>query len=306
MNRLVLLLIIQLGLGAAAEAQHPLDVQRLTAQGRHLDAVVTWEKMAKRITTVDATIAAARSAWALSLPETAHDQFDEALRSNELSALHRASLTFAKAILFFQENRFELATVWGEKAQTLCPPSATGLRARIFGLLGEAELELERVASAEQHLSAALKFAASADAPELAFHLARARIRLGKLDDARAALEQIPLSHERAPEAIRALAVVAARQRDLPRVGFWLTQGRQEFPDKFLDGWVDYMLMESAISAADVGRVRELREAMAQRLPPSDHWRVLSEASAEAFEWDAGVRARLSTIASPAKGSVHE
>lgn len=268
-----------------AHAEHPLEVQRLTAQGEHFQAITLSHKLARRVSSVELAVATGRSAWALSLPELAHEQFDSALRDLSLTPRQRVPLLFSKAILHFQEGRFEMALVWGSKAIALLE-DAPALRARVLSLIGQAEISLERIAAAEQHLTQAHAHAAGVDAPEMAFHLGVAKLKLGKFREAREILQDIPLTHERAAEAIRYLAVVACAERDMKRAGFWLTKGRQEFPDQFLDGWVDYSLMEAAIAEGDIVRVRAVRSDGLSRLPESDHWRVLAEAAAEAFEWE--------------------
>ena len=42
-------------------AQHPVDVQRMTAQGHHFEALTTYEKMPKRRITAGAQFAAANT-----------------------------------------------------------------------------------------------------------------------------------------------------------------------------------------------------------------------------------------------------
>jgi tetratricopeptide (TPR) repeat protein len=286
----VLATLVALFAGVAlAQAQHPSDVQKLTADGRYYDALLAFERMPKRISTTDSTIAAAKSAWALSLTGMARLNYDTALRDERLSAVEKARIVLGKGLIEFQDERYQVAALYAEKvAATL--PEASPLRGNGWLLWGESLSRMKLYGQAEEKYSKALEEVDSDIVPEVHFLLGEARIRLGKYSDAKADYEAVPLRSDRGPIAIRRLASIALEQGHTSHAAFWLAKGREEFPDSFVDSWVDYAEVEAAIQKGDHDRIREVRAEALKKFPPSDPWLILLCASAEAFEWKRAIK----------------
>ncbi len=270
----------------SANAQHPIDIERGAAQGEYLKALADYDKMPKRIATSASSLAAAKSAWALSLPERATLEFDALLKDKTLNVSQRAQIFLSRGIIEYQEGRPQVAILYAEKAERNCEAAVScGLKPKIRLLWGESLAELGSYGAAETKLIEAREGAGVQDKIEIAYRLGMCRLRLGKLADARGDFEQIPLNHERTPEAIRYLASIALDSGAYANAGFWLAKGRDEYPDSFLDSWVDYALLQVAVNTQDKKAVREIRVAATKKYPPSDPWFTLLDASAEAFEW---------------------
>lgn len=279
----------------------PSDLQRLVAAGDYVKALVTFEQMPQRTLTTDARVSAARSAWALGLPDEALSEFDRVLRDNSLDALARARVLVSKSTIQLQEGRHLVASVLAEEAVKLldsaAPPGGEPVHANALALWAESLSRLGQHAQAANKFEAALDLAQTEQAPEFRFLAGETNLTLGRDADARAQFEQIPLQHERAPEALRHLAELALRERDGARALLWLRRARAEFPDQFLDGWVDYALLQAAALVQDAQSVRAIREEVRQRYAPSDQWRILVEAAAEEIEWRAQKPEQQTTFA---------
>ena len=267
-----------------AWGQHPIDVQRQTASGEYMAALVSYEKLPKRVTTTQARIAAAKSAWALSLPDKALEEYDGALRQGGLSPIEQARVHLGSGIIQHQEGRAELAILQVEKALRLLQQPSP-LRAQVYALWGEALSDSRSFAPAAEKYDQALAEADPASKPEIFFLLGKVQVELGKYDAARASLERIPLTHERAAEGLKLLGRIAADQNSFAVAARFLTRGRQDFPDAFLDSWTDYILIRGAIEKGDKEGVRTIRTQSETRYPPSDPWLSLLIAAAEEFEW---------------------
>lgn len=282
---LALLSALLLKLALPAEAQHPIDVQRLTAKGSHLEALKAYQKLPKRRTTTEASVSAAKSAWALGLPDMAIEEFDRALKDETLPAEQRALILLSKGIIEFQEGRFQLATVYADRAsKILRDPSS--LRGRVWLLWGESLFRQKQYPAAEDRYIKALSEVRAEELPSANYYLGVCRLNLGRPEDAKNNFESIPLDSEHAPSAVRFLAQISLDAGLTPRASFWLSTGREQFPESFLDSWVDYALVRIAIEDGDIKRVRTLREQAMGKYAPSDHWLNLLEAAAEAFEWE--------------------
>lgn len=282
-------LLIQLAVTGQAAAQHPVEVQRLAASGDYFVALTTFEKMPRRVATTQSIMSAARSAWALGLSSRALDEFDRALRDEKLGGEDRARIHLSKGIIEFQEGRFQVAALHSEKCiDTLNSLESAGpnpLRAKAYLLWGDSLVHLNSLGQAEQKYMQALDDAAEDDKPQINFALGKCRVQLGKYEQARENFESIPVSHELTPESIRNLAGIALDTGKITAATFWLQKGRAEYPDNFLDSWVDYALLKAAISENDPQAVREIRTASTKKYPPSDQWLILLQAAAEAYEW---------------------
>ena len=114
MQVIVLCALLSL-LGSTAHAQHPMDVQKLSADGDHLKALAMYELLPARTMTIDARIAAAKSAWALGLNTQAAETFDVILRDDQLSSDTRARLLLSRGVLEYQEGRYQEAALFGQK-----------------------------------------------------------------------------------------------------------------------------------------------------------------------------------------------
>jgi hypothetical protein len=84
---------------------------------------------------------------------------------------------------------------------------------------------------------------------------------------------------------VRSLGEIALETGDYAAAGFWLRRGREEYPDRFLDSWVDYALVRVAAHDGATDEVREIRTRAEAAYAPSDGWLTLLVAESEAYEW---------------------
>ncbi len=267
-----------------ARAEHPIDVQQKASDGDYLGALLAFDRMPKRIATTESVIAAGKSAWALGLADRARKEFESAIQDESLSIEQRAKLFLSRGVIELQENRSKTAVLYAEKAATLLT-EVSPLKARVFLLWGDALRNDQSYGGASAKYSEALSAASTDDIPDIHFRLGECALKIGKADEAQANFEQIPLVHERAPQAIRYLAQIALDAKQFESAQFWLGKGRENFPDQFLDSWVDFALVQSAVNQGDQQRVRALQTDAAQKYPPSDAWLNLLNAEAEEFYW---------------------
>jgi len=265
-------------------AEHPIDVQRLTAKGEHLKALSTYDALPDRKKTTYSTIAAARSAWALGLNKRAIEGFDRALQDEALEKVDRGRVLLSRGIIEYQEARYATAALYADRAsQELLEP--TILRAKVWLLWGQALQKMNAAAQAEEKLVKALEEASDEDLSEVHYTFGLVEQALGKNKEAREHFEKIPLEHEKTPLAMRNLATIALQDKRYSDALFWLEKGRKDFRDSFLDSWVDYTQLQAAIGMDDVEKVRSIREEASKQYPPSDKWFALLEAAAEGYEW---------------------
>lgn len=272
------------GRAAPAAAQSAVAVQKNAAEARYYESLVEYEKIPRSHVAAETALAAARSAWALSLSDRAAEEFDLALRDKNLGEAQRAKILLSRGIVEYQEGRQQSAALFAQKITELLTQPGP-LRSRAYLLWGQALLAQQSYAAAEEKLSFALTEAPPDDRAELHFQLGECQFNLGKYDEARRHFEAVPVHTERTPAAIRYLAKIALQTGGAQIAAFWLNKGREEFPDHFLDSWVDYALTQVAISQNDRGMVSSLRENAAAKYPPTDSWVILLNAAAETFQW---------------------
>lgn len=277
-------LLLAISWPVAAWAQHAIEVQRLHSEGKYVESLLEYGRIPKRRVSVDAIVAAGKSAWALGLPSRALEEFDAALRKRGLDSLQHAEILLSEGIIHFQEGEFEVAASYAERSVAVIP-SPHLLRSRALLLWGEALARLGRNAEAESRYDEALEESAATDRHNALFGLGEVRLTLGKTKEAREAFESIPTTSEHAAEAVRHLAELELREHNFKRAYQWLMKGQREHAEFFLDSWVHYALVRCAVAQQDISLVEDLRRVANERFPPSDGWVTLLNAEAESFIW---------------------
>lgn len=280
----VKLLLVMLTLPQLLFAQHAIDIQRHTLEGEHFRALVLFDKMAKRRGTIDAKIAAAKSAWALGLPERAIAEFDEVLRRGKLTTETRARILLSRGSLEFQEERYSIALVYAKKVIDLLP-TPSPLRAKALVLAAESLFEDGSFGAAQSMYTQALAEASEEMTADIHYLLGRCLVKLDKTQEAAQHFESLPLSHVNSPRAIRELSHIAFARRNFEDVEFWLTKGKEHFPDHFIDSWVEYALVHAAMQRNDGDAIVKIKEEATQKYPPSDHWLNLLNSAVEGYYW---------------------
>lgn len=291
MKKILAVLTIQaagLFSGAVCQAQHSIDVQRLAAKGEYFQALVDFEKLPKRKASTEAVSAAARSAWGLGLSQRAIQEYDKVLLDEKLGTVERSRIYLSRAVIEFQEDRFQTAVLYSERSVGLLKESSP-LRAKALLVWGNGLGEMGLHAAAEQKYLQALDEVEIEDKAELNYRVGIVQMRLGKIDEARSNFEKVPLHHDRTAESMRYLSQLALESSNYKEAEFWLSKGRSEYPDSFLDSWVDYVLVRVAIDADDRDKVKNLMEEAKKKYPPSDDWLNLLQAAAEAYFWGSKV-----------------
>ena len=288
MKKVILFILIQFicltALVVQVYAQHSIEIQRHAAKGEYYKALVEYEKLPKRRATSAAVTAAARSAWGLGLPERAIQEYETALQDENLTSLDRGRIYFSRAIIELQENRLQTAVLYAERSANLIKEPGP-FKSKVLLAWGHSLAEMGLYAAAEEKFLEALADAELEDKPELYFQIAKSQMRLGKSEIARDNLEKIPLRNEHTPQAMRFLAQLALDSKNYEEAEFWLTRGRSEYPESFLDSWVDYVLIRSAIHSGQEKEVSSILEDAKKKYPPSDDWLGLLIAAAEAYLW---------------------
>ena len=233
--RLYIVMLLGCQWAGSSLAQHPIDVQRALANGQYFQALVTYDRLPKRTDTSASMYAAARSAWALSLPTRASDEFDRALRDEQLTTSERARIFLSKGIIELQELRYQVAVLYAQRAVQLLgdEDSNLALRSKAYFLWAEALSKQRQFGEAEVKYVSALQGSAESDLPQFHFALGNCRMQLGKYSEAREEFERVPQEHELTSAAIRKLAVLAVEANNPSAAQFWLQRGLQSFADDF-------------------------------------------------------------------------
>jgi tetratricopeptide (TPR) repeat protein len=276
--------LLMLAIVDEARAQHASDVQKLNVEGDHFRALATYELLPSKKVVPEAKIAAAKSAWALGLNRQAADSFDAILRDSQLSPDTRARLILSRAVLEYQEERYQEGCLFAEKAVSLLGEPSP-LRGRAFLLWGQSFVRMRAYGNAQEKFSRAMVEVQGGDKAEAYFNLGLVEMKLGKYAEAQRHLEAIPMDHERTATAIRLLAGLSLETKQIDRAKFWIEKGKHEYPEVFVDSWGDYGLLQVALAKGDIESARRIEEYSKKQYAPSDSWLVLMQAALEQAEW---------------------
>lgn len=267
-----------------ASAQHPSEVQKLSADGEHMKALAMYELLPNKKLVTETRIAAAKSAWALGLNRQAAQAFDEILRDPSVGPDIRTRLVLSRGVIEYQEERYLEAALYAEKAIGYMRESVP-LRGRAYLLWGQSLLRTAAYSNALEKFQKALADVQSSDKPEAHFALGLVELKLGRYTDAQKNLESIPMDHNRTPVAVRMLASLALETQQYDRAKFWIEKGKADYADAFVDSWGDYGLVQVALSKGNIEDARKVVDRAQKQFAPSDSWLVLMQASLELAEW---------------------
>jgi len=282
-RRLIQISLLFLSMPVWVMADHPIEVQRKSARGEHFEALVLYDRLAQRNMTPDARLAAAKSAWALGLVDKAVAEFDHLIVQDELTTYEQGRIHLMRSILEYQEQRYQVSTLYAERAVKAL--SAGTLRGKAWLVWGDSLQELGKNGDAQEKYTKAIEELVVDERPEAYYRMGLNLLRLGKSTEAQAAFENVPLGHARTPSTIRELARIALDNEEFDNAAFWLARGRSDYPDHFLDSWVDYALIRIGQEQGELKKVREMQKQVQEKYPPSDSWLTLLLASSEVFEW---------------------
>lgn len=263
-------------------AEHPHDVIVREADQRHFEALTLFRELPERQRGVDTYLAAARSAWALSLPEVASALFMTASQrvdadDHQLQGRVRLSL----ATIAVQEGKYADAERIANDTLEMAGDTPS-LRGGSRFVLGASAFFRSRFGDAITFLEKALPELTADKKDEARLLLGRSYMRMGDYASQVAHLEEISLDSAWAPDAIRFLAASAQANKDLAKAETWLEKGRSTFPDRFYDSWVDYVLMQSVLNNASADEVVAKIQDLERKYPASDPWVGILQAGMEA------------------------
>lgn len=281
---LILLVASVLTRSDLASAQHPSEVQKLSAEGEHMRALAMYELLPNKKLVTETRIAAAKSAWALGLNRQAAQAFDEILRDPNVTPEIRTRLVLSRGVIEYQEERYLEAALYAEKAIGYMRESVP-LRGRAYLLWGQSLLRTGAYTNAHDKFQKALSDVQTSDKPEAHFALGLVELKLGRYTEAQKNLEAIPMDHNRTPVAVRMLASLAIETQQYDRAKFWIEKGKTDYSEAFVDSWGDYGLVQVALSKGNLEDARKIVEQAQKQFAPSDSWLVLMQASLELAEW---------------------
>lgn len=301
-------LMLYLGMISSSYAQHSIDVEKKTQSGDWLEALTAYKKMPTRKVTASTALSAAKSAWALGLVDLAKKEYDRALvldsSTAQLSTESRARIYFSRGVIELQEGNYQGAIVYAEKADKLVREEGP-LHSEINQLWGEALFKSNKPQLALRKLEDALMGVSDENSGDLHYSIGSAAMVLGQLDKAEDHLTKIPVRHARSALAIKSLGIIALENRRYQEVIFWLNKGREEYPDAFLDSWVDYALTKSYSAIGEPQKATETASKASAMYPPSDGWLILLQSISEQAKWrtDSSAMAQLGKNSSLNEGS---
>lgn len=270
-------------------AEHPINVQKNAINKEYYKAMVSFEKLPKQKLNKDVLLSAAQSAWALSLPDTAIELFDKILEDNTSSTSQKAKIYLYKGIIDFQEGKFTTSQVFAEKALSLLDEKSNALKASALKLLGDSFFKQKLYGKAKTKYTKALKIATSQELSAIYLQRGMASFYLGSFDDALKDLQKVSLDNEDATLAVRLLMKILLEKKEYKKLKKWIEVANTEFPNEFIDSWIDYAKVKIAISENDKKAAKNILMQAKEKFPESDSWINLASAALETYLWQKGV-----------------
>ena len=270
-------------------AEHPINVQKNAINKEYYKAMVSFEKLPRQKLNKDVLLSAAQSAWALSLPNEAIELFDKILDDPNTSNKEKAKIYIYKGIIDFQEGKYSTSQIFAKKALSFKENISESLKSAALKLLGDSYFKLKLFGEAKKEYVKALKCADNNQKPSIYLQKGMSEFYLGSFDDAQKDLQKVSMDNEDAPLAIKLLMKILLEKKDYQKLKKWIEVSNTEFPNEFIDSWIEYAKVKIAISENNKREALKILESAKEKYPESDSWINLARASLETYLWNKGV-----------------
>ena len=271
-------------------AEHPINVQKNAINKEYYKAMVSFERLPRQKLNKEVLLSAAQSAWALSLPDTAIELFDKILDDKNISNKEKAKIYLYKGIIDFQEGKYSISQIFAKKALSFSNDISESLKSAALKLLGDSYFKLKLYGEAKREYMEALKYADNNQQPSIYLQKGMAEFYLGSFDEAQKDLQKVSMDNEDAPLAIKLLMKILLEKKDYQKLKKWIEVLNIEFPDEFIDSWIDYAKVKVAISEDNKREALKVLDFAKDKYPESDSWINLARASLETYLWNKGVK----------------
>ena len=271
-------------------AEHPINVQKNAINKEYYKAMVSFERLPRQKLNKEVLLSAAQSAWALSLPDTAIELFDKILDDKNISNKEKAKIYLYKGIIDFQEGKYSISQIFAKKALSFSNDISESLKSAALKLLGDSYFKLKLYGEAKREYIEALKYADNNQQPSIYLQKGMAEFYLGSFDEAQKDLQKVSMDNEDAPLAIKLLMKILLEKKDYQKLKKCIEVLNIEFPDEFIDSWIDYAKVKVAISEDNKREALKVLEFAKDKYPESDSWINLARASLETYLWNKGVK----------------
>ena len=177
-----------------------------------------------------------------------------------------------------------------KKALSFSNDISESLKSAALKLLGDSYFKLKLYGEAKREYIEALKYADNNQQPSIYLQKGMAEFYLGSFDEAQKDLQKVSMDNEDAPLAIKLLMKILLEKKDYQKLKKWIEVLNIEFPDEFIDSWIDYAKVKVAISEDNKREALKVLEFAKDKYPESDSWINLARASLETYLWNKGVK----------------
>ncbi len=255
-----------------------LGVRELSEQGRHIEALKIVTDNSRQVPLSD-LLYGAKSAWALGLVDQARSLWDKALRHKDCTGNERGRTLLARALLEFQESKFEQSRSFAEEGTSLLPESE--LRGELWYVIGESLSSQGMSSLAEQYLEKSIKEGTKERKQEALYRLALVQNQLGKTTEARDSLTKVELTSSVTPQAIKELIRIDMKRSNYGGMRTWIAEGRNSHPSSFNDPETSYLHITALVGEGlEYDAAKELEKTISS-FSDTNPWVALSQAVIE-------------------------
>jgi tetratricopeptide (TPR) repeat protein len=280
-NLLVTALVLLL-FSSSCIAQHPGDIEKAFAENNFLKSFKLFFQLEERNRTARLYRIAAESAWGLGLQTEAIKILDELFVTIRGSREDKNWALLTKAIILFQEKKFkDCASVLDSLEQRIMQSDSLqgellGLRAQLYAIQNQKNVAIDL-------LKEAIVLVNDKSKEDFALVLGTLLFKLGKFDESKLYLTQVPPNHEEAFRATKLLTEISLNQGKLEEANLWIEEGLRVHPQDLYDSYTDFMKVKIAIATNDKNKVKKLVNRIQEKYPNTDHWKSLIDAKYEIF-----------------------
>lgn len=254
------------------------SIASLNQEGRHYEAVLRFAQNGESAAPIQ-QLAAARSAWALGLPDRARGIWKSLLEDRSLSLQERTRIRLGQAIVELQEHRPREARQIAELGAREIHSS--DLRAQLWLVVGESYREEKQWTSAIPNYERALEEGSNRTRGEAHYLLGLSSLNAKDYDNARKHFTAVESSSPYAPQSLRQLTLVELQQERYEGALMWINEGRDVYPNEFSDAWTGYATVRALTALTRLSEATEELKNLRLNHTTMNTWTTLAEAQLE-------------------------
>ncbi len=267
---------VSTGTGVPIVEETGESLSTLSKRGEHFEALRKYYEGKDFVFSLTDTIFAARSAWALGLPQQAREIWDQVFANSALANPERVREILARSIMELQEGNYETSRSLAEEA--VYDLESSDARSQLFLVIAESLNDQGTLKRAESFYQKAALEGSKSSRGEAQFLLGQCQLKQGLAEQARYSFTAVPTESSFAPGALRKLSEIDLQEKEYESVLTWIEEGEERYPSEFDEASIYHAKITALLELGRFDQAQQALEKLRSRYSENNSWFILAHA----------------------------